>query len=210
MAIVFDPNLAYVVLVLAFVLGILALVAPGTGVIELGAVGLMVMAGYTLFQLPINAWALIVLVVGLPLFFFAVRPGPRVVQWALLALALAALWVGSVFIFRTPAGSGLAINPWLAGFTSLAAGGFMWLVFNKSIQASRIPVKQAFSGIEGAEGEAITDISREGSVRLGAETWSAHSSSLIPRYSRVRVLSRKGLILEVEQIEQAAPAAGPG
>ena len=199
---VFDPNLAYVVLVLAFILGVLALVAPGTGILELGAVGLMAMAGYTLFQLPINAWALAVLVVGLPFFLFAVRPGSRLRQWIMLVLSLAVFWVGSVFIFRSASGGSLAINPWLAGLVSLAAGVFMWLGFNKSIQASQLPVKQAFSGVEGAEGEAITEIGREGSVRVGSETWSARSRAPIPPHTRVRVLSRKGLILEVEQIEE--------
>ena len=198
---VFDPNLAYVVLVLAFIIGVLALAAPGTGVLELGTVAMMALAGYTLFQLPINAWALAVLVVGLPFFFFAVRPAPRWRQWVLLILALAAFWVGSVFMFRNSAGGGLAINPWLAAITSLTAGGFMWFVFYKIIQANQMPVKQAFSGLEGSEGEAITEISREGSVRVGAEVWSARSRNPIARHSRVRVLSRKGLILEVEQIE---------
>jgi len=198
---VFDPNLAYVVLVLAFILGVLSLAAPGTGVLELGAVGLMALAGYTLFQLPVNAWALVFLLVGLPLFFFAVRPGGRLRQWILLVLAMLFFWVGSVFMFRSPAGSTLAINPWLAGLISLAGGSFMWFVFKKSLQANQLPVKQAFSGVEGAEGEAITEIGREGSVRVGAETWSAHSGVPIPRHSRVRVVSRKGLILEVEQIE---------
>jgi membrane-bound ClpP family serine protease len=198
---VLDPNLAYVILVLSFILGILALVAPGTGVLELGAAGLMALAGYTLFQLPVNAWALGILVVGLPLFFFAVRPGPRWMQWVLLVLAILVMWVGSVFMFRSPAGSNLAINPWLAGLTSLASGVFMWFVFYKSIQANRLPVKQAFQGLEGAEGVAVTEISREGTVRVNSENWSATSTVPIPRHSHIRVLSRKGLILEVEKIE---------
>ena len=196
----FDPNLAYVVLVLAFILGVLALAAPGTGVLELGAVGLMAMAGYTLFQLPINSWALGVLVIGLPLFFFAVRPGPRWVQWILLVLAILVFAVGSVFMFRSPAGGGLAISPWLAGLVSLAASGFMWFVFRKSIQAQQMPVKQAFAGLEGKEGVAVTEIGREGTVLVGAENWSAHSEKPIARHKRVRVISRKGLMLEVEEI----------
>jgi membrane-bound serine protease (ClpP class) len=198
---VFDPNLAYVVLVLAFIFGVLALAAPGTGVLELGAVALMALAGYTLFQLPINSWALILLVAGLPLFFFAVRPTLRWVQWILLVLAILVFAVGSVFMFRSPAGSGLAINPWLAALISLASGVFMWFVFQKSLQANMIPVKQAFSGLEGMEGVAVTEISREGTVLVGSENWSAHSETQIPRHSRVRVISRKGLILEVEEIK---------
>jgi membrane-bound serine protease (ClpP class) len=198
---VLDPNLAYVVLVLAFIFGVLALAAPGTGVLELGAVGLMAMAGITLFQLPINSWALGVLVVGLPLFFFAVRPGPRWLQWILLVLAMLVFAVGSVFIFRNAAGSGLAINPWLAGIISLATGSFMWFVARKSIQASMMPVKQAFSGLEGKEGMAVTEISREGTVLVGSENWSARSEKPIARHSRVRVISRTGLILEVEEVK---------
>ena len=197
---VLDPNIAYVVLVLAFILGTLALAAPGTGFLELGAIALMAFAGYALFQLNFNLWALVVLIIGLPIFFFAVRPGSRLRQWIMLALALLFFWVGSVFLLVNQSG-GLAINMFLGFFVSLASGGFMWFVFRKAIDAYQMPVKQSFSGLEGTEGIALTEIGREGTVLVRSENWSAFSKTSIAKHSRIKVIARQGLILEVEEIK---------
>ena len=47
-----NPDVAYVVLVLAFVLTILAMLAPGTGILELAALFLLVAAGFGIVNLP--------------------------------------------------------------------------------------------------------------------------------------------------------------
>jgi len=51
-----------VVLVAGFVLAVLALFTPGTGFLEVGALLAIFLAGYALFNLPFNLWALILLV----------------------------------------------------------------------------------------------------------------------------------------------------
>lgn len=203
----FDPNIAYVILVLAFILEVLALMAPGTGFLEVGALAMMAVAGYALLQLPINAWALVILIIGLFFFFVALRWKERWRQWLSLGLAVLAFWIGTVFMFRQPMGSELAINPWLAGFVSLVGGFFMWFVFNKGIEASLIPTTHNISSVIGMEGTALTAIGREGSVQINGEAWSGRSRNLIPIHKRVRVLARNGLILEVEEIkEEQMPA----
>lgn len=195
-----DPNTAYVVLVIAFILTTLSLAAPGTGVLEISSIVLMGFSGFMLFQLSFNLWALIILIAGLPFFFLALRPGPSWRQWLMLILSLLFYWAGSFFLFVDPNGS-LAINPYLALFVSIFSGGFMWFIFNKSLEAHRIPVKQALGDLEGQEGLALTEISLEGSVLINSENWSATSQKHISKHSRVRVVGRKGLILEVEEIK---------
>jgi membrane-bound serine protease (ClpP class) len=199
---IFDPNIAYVILVLAFVLEVLALAAPGTGFLEVFAAGMMLVAGYALFQLPFNAWALIVLLAGLLFFFMALRRETRWQQWLFLALSLLSLWAGSAFMLSAPHG-GLAINPILAGIVSLLSGVFMWFVFVKGIEAVHLPVMHNVSAIIGMEGFAVTEIGREGSVQVGGETWSACSPVPVKKHSRVRVLARHGLILDIEEIKEA-------
>jgi membrane-bound ClpP family serine protease len=195
-----DPNSAYVILVVAFILATLSLAAPGTGILEIGSVALMAFSGYALFQLTFNVWALVILLIGLPFFFLALRPGPSWRQWLFLILSLICYWAGSFFLFISPSGS-QAINPYLALFVSIFAGGFMWFIFHKSIEASRIPVKQTLSASKGQEGLALTDIGMEGSVLINSENWSATSQKKISKHSKVRVVGRKGLILEVEEIK---------
>ncbi len=188
-----DPNVAYVMLVGGFLLAILALFSPGTGLLELGALFLLALAGYGIVNLPINAWALVILLVGVLPFILALRRWRR---WWWLIPALAALVVGSTFLFATADGSP-AVNPWLAGLVSVLVVPFVWLIGRKSLEALSIPAA-SLNNLIGMVGEARTEIFNEGSVYVGGEDWSARSKVRIPEGSKVRVLRRDGLVLEVE------------
>jgi len=61
MDVLLDPNFAYLVLVIATILAILALLSPGSGVIEVGAVIAALLAAYSIYRLPLNGWALAIL-----------------------------------------------------------------------------------------------------------------------------------------------------
>ncbi len=49
-----DPNVAYLILVVGVILGMLALFTPGTGILEIGALFAIFLAGYAVYSLPIN------------------------------------------------------------------------------------------------------------------------------------------------------------
>lgn len=188
-----DPNVAYVMLVGGFLLAILALFSPGTGLLELGALFMLALAGYGIVNLPINAWALVILVVGVLPFILALRRSRR---WWWLIPALAALVVGSIFLFATSDGNP-AVNPWLAGLVSVLVVPFVWLIGRKSLEALSIPAA-SLNTLVGMIGEARTEIFNEGSVYVNGEDWSARSKVRIPAGAKVRVLRRDGLVLEVE------------
>jgi membrane-bound serine protease (ClpP class) len=198
MNILLNPNVAYLVLVLGFFTAILALFAPGTGLLELGALVLLVLSGYAIYNLPINGWALVVLVVGVLPFLWGLR---RSRQPVFLITSVVAMAVGSVFLFRSETG-GAAVNPVLAAIVSITIPLFLWFVARKSIQAMQMKPTHDLGDLIGKVGEARTDISNEGSVYVGGESWSARSAAPIKNGSPVRVIGREGLILEVE----AAPA----
>ncbi|MCX8025764.1 MAG: hypothetical protein N3A60_11225, partial [Thermanaerothrix sp.] len=82
-----DPNVAYFLLVVGLVLGVLALFSPGTGILEIGALFALVLAGLGIARLSINAWALALLVVGVVPFLMALRFSRR---WFYLVIACAA------------------------------------------------------------------------------------------------------------------------
>ena len=191
----FDPNVAYLLLVGGFVLAILALFAPGSGLLELGALFMLVLAGLSISAQPINLWALIVLIVGVIPFILALR---RWRNWLFLVVSLIALTVGSIFLVAAPTGQP-SVNPFLAIFTTLLVGPFIWLIGRRMIDAMDRPV-QRISRVEGKTGEARTDILAEGSVYVGGEDWSAHSSTFIPAGSTVVVKSQEGLVVEVERV----------
>lgn len=189
-----DPNVAYVMLVGGFLLAILALFSPGTGLLEIGALFMLALAGYGIANLPINIWALVILLVGVIPFILALR---RTHRWWWLIPALAALVVGSIFLFSTGDGSP-AVNPWLASLVSVLVVPFVWLVGRKSLEALSIPAA-SLDTLVGMVGEARTEIFNEGSVYVNGEDWSARSKTRIPAGAKVRVLRRDGLVLEVEK-----------
>ena len=189
-----DPNVAYVMLVVGFVLAVLALFAPGTGLIEVGALFAIALAAYGMYNQPINWWALAVLILGVFPFLLALRKSRQVI---FLGLSILALIIGSVFLFRTPEGKP-AINPFVAILTSGLAGGFMWFVARKGLAALGLRALNNREALEGAIGEARTDIRGEGTVYAGGEEWTARSSEFIALGSKVRIVGRDGLVLLVE------------
>lgn len=191
----FDPNVAYLLLVTGFVLAILALFAPGTGLLELGALAMLVLAGFSISTQTFNLWALIVLIVGVFPFILALR---RWRNWLFLLVSLAALIVGSIFLVATPSGQP-SVSPILASITSLMVGPFLWLIGRRMIDALGRPVAK-IEQVVGKTGEARTDILQEGSVYVGGEDWSARSPTFIPAGSTVVVKSQDGLVVHVEMV----------
>ncbi|MCX6055273.1 MAG: hypothetical protein NTZ74_10235 [Chloroflexi bacterium] len=191
-----DPNVAYLVLVVGFVLGVLALFTPGTGILEIGALFAMFMAGYAVYNLPINVWALVLLFVGVVPFLIAVR---RFKQWYWLIPAILSIIIGSVFIFRVDSGA-TAIHPVFATIVSVVATVFLWFIGRKSIDAMNATPAQDLSRLIGLIGDAHSDLNLEGSVYVGGEEWSARSNRKVSCGAKVKVLGREGLFLLVEPV----------
>jgi membrane-bound serine protease (ClpP class) len=194
-----NPNVAYVLLVVGFVLALLAIVTPGTGMLEVGAFFMLALAGFSIYRIGFNLWALVILVLALFPFIYAIRKPKR--EWA-LALSLVAVIAGSVYMFP---GKGLlpAVNPILAFITSLLTVGFLWFTVRKTIQAHFARPLHDLGKLIGQVGEAKTHIHEEGSVQVAGELWSARSEKPIPAGSEVHVIRREGFILIVERDDQS-------
>jgi membrane-bound serine protease (ClpP class) len=171
-------------------------------VIELVAFFMLVLAGYGISQLPINVWALVLLVIGVVPFILAVRFSKRYIY---LGVALLALAIGSAYLFRADQWWKPGVNPILAVVVSVLAGGFLWFVAHKAMDAlARRPLNKLMDKIVGAAGIAKTDISGEGSAYVAGENWSARSEILIPAGTRVKVIAREGMIVDVEPLNKTA------
>ncbi len=193
------PDVAYGLLVAAIVLTTLAVITPGTGVLEVAAFVTLGLTGYALWVLPFNPWALGVLAVAAGLFVQAVRR-PR--AWGWLAAAAVGFIVGSVFLFHAPGGM-LAVHPALAFVASVGVGGYFWLAVRKALEAMRRPPVQALDALIGQVGEARTPVHHEGTVYVDGELWSARSPCPIPAGATVRVVGREGFVLLVEPWAEA-------
>lgn len=190
-----DPNIAYLFLMAGILFTLLAIVTPGTGLLEVGALVCLAVAGYAVYNLSFNLWALIVMGASLVPFLFAIRQPKRGI---LLALSLLLLAVGSVFLFARENGLP-AVNPFVALAVSAFVTVFLWMTVGKSIQAMLARPSHDLGALIGQVGEARTDVHAEGSVQVNGEMWSAQSNELISAGSKVRVLGRNGFVLMVEK-----------
>ncbi len=191
-----NPNLAYIFLVGGFSMALLAIFTPGTGILEIGGIFALLLAGWGVYNLPINYWALIILVLGVVPFIFAVRKSRRMIY---LGISIFALIVGSVFLFRGENWWQPVVNPVLASVVSILAGGFFWIVVQKTLEAGDAPLAHDLGPLVGSIGEAKTDIHQEGSAQVRGELWSAYSENPIPQGAIVKVVQREGFALKVEE-----------
>ena len=193
MSFLFDPNVAFLLIVVSFVLTVLALFTPGTGLLEVGALFAIALSAYALYNLTIHWWALVIIVVSIVPFFLAIRKNK---QWYWLIPAILLLGVGSVFLFKnTPLQQN--INPFFAIFTDLVAMGLLWIIGRRTIDALKMKPSQDLKRLIGDLGEARTDIKTTGTVYVGGEEWSARSETLIKSGNQVKVIDREGLVLIV-------------
>lgn len=190
-----EPNVAYLILLGGVLLGLMAIVTPGTGVFEIGAFFCLALAGYAVYNLSINWWALVVLILSIVPFIYAIQKPKREI---FLGLSILLLVVGSVFIFAVD-GWKPAVNPFVALVTSGLISVFLWIVVRKTAQAAGARPVHDLGTLVGLTGEAKSNIHEEGSVYVAGEMWSAKSDDLIPDGSSIRVVRREGFILVVKK-----------
>lgn len=193
-----NPNTAYVLLVFGFVLTLLAILTPGTGMLEVGAFFCLALAAYAAYNIGFNPWALIVIVISLVPFVYATRK-PKRGLW--LGISLAVLLISSLYLFNTE-GWLPTVNPILAIIISATSGGFIWLATAKTIQAQMARPLQDLGTLIGQVGETRTRVHESGTAQVAGELWSVRSEKEIIAGKPVRVVGREGFILLVEKAEE--------
>ena len=189
-------DVAYLLIVGAFLLLLVSTIVPGTGLPEIGFVACLVFATVLSIQLGINLWAVGVLVLS----FLPLWGTVRYKSWRIpfLVMSILLLIGGSIFLFTGRNGFPL-VNPFLAVIVSGASAVFIWLSADRATRVLYQPPTHNPDALIGQIGQARTHIHEEGSVQVGGELWSARSEHPIKVKSPVRVIRRDGLILTVEE-----------
>jgi membrane-bound serine protease (ClpP class) len=190
-----NPSISYLMLVAAVLFTLVAILTPGTGIAEILALFTLLLAGYAVYHLSFNWWALALLVLSAIPFLYSIR-GPRRGLW--LALSILGLTLGSVFFFPSEKGL-IAVDLPLAIITTLMYSAFLWFLALKVMEISTVRPVHELSGLIGQTGEAKTAVAEEGSVQVAGELWSARSPMPVQAGSTVRVVGRDGFVLIVEQ-----------
>ena len=194
-----EPNIAYLILLGGILLSMMAIVAPGTGLFEVGAFFCLALAGYAVYNLSFNWWAIVLLGLSITPFIYSIQKPKRELY---LGLSILLLVAGSVFLFAVD-GWKPAVNPLVAIVASGLMAAFLWIAVRKTVQAAGIPPTHDLGVLIGRIGEAKSKIHEEGSVYVAGEIWSAKSDTLIPAGSSIRVVRREGFVLVVEKVDHS-------
>jgi membrane-bound serine protease (ClpP class) len=193
-----SPAVAYLLLLAGLALIVFELFTAGIGVAGVVGAGCTILGCYGLAVLPARGWAVALLVLTVLAYSVDVQTGvPRV--WT--GIGTVALIVGSFSLYE-----GLSLS-WI----TLLVGIVGMLIF--VIGAMPAMVRTRFSTptigrgwMIGEEGEAVTEVSPEGVVRVRGAPWRARTNRATPLAAgeAVRVVEVDGLLLEVEPLEGAA------
>jgi membrane-bound serine protease (ClpP class) len=196
------PDVAYILAILGFYGLLFELSNPG--LIFPGVVGVifLVLSFYSFHALPLNYAGVFLIIFGLGLMVLDIK----VPSHGLLTLGGAfSFFLGSVMLVNTAAAYlriSLKVIAPVAIFTAL----FVAVVVAAGLKAQ---LRKPFSGAEGLvgeEGESRSQVdARGGQVFVHGEIWKAVSSSTIPSGAKVRVVGVKGLLLQVEPLEDEPP-----
>jgi membrane-bound serine protease (ClpP class) len=202
-----NPNVAYIFLILGLWSVVMSIVVPGTGLHEAAAVVSLSLAAVGLLILPFSWVGLGFIVLSMVLIVAEVHfPS----HGALLLIGTILMGLGGVLLF--PAGTGSAAGlSWITviGAPLISAIVFGFLI-SLGLAAQARPVLQDLRRLIGASGVTRTEVSREGTVYVAGENWSATAETKIPPDTDVVVLERSGLRLKIAPASLTAPAAASG
>ena len=194
-----DPNIAYIL----FMLGIYGLLFElyNPGAILPGVVGVisLILAFYSLHTLPINYAGFALILFAIILFIAEIK----VASYGLLCVGgVVSLLLGSMMLIRTDSGLEFIEISWSVIITSTALTLiFFTFIIGLGLKAQRRKPTTGSEGIIGEQGEALTAINPEGTVRVHGEIWSARSASgSIKKGAKVRVTELHGLTVTVQEV----------
>jgi membrane-bound serine protease (ClpP class) len=192
LAVITDPNIAYILMLVGIYGLIFEFSSPGfflPGVI--GAICLM-LALYAFQILPISYAGLALLVIGM---VFMISEA-FVTSGGVLGMGgVVAFVAGSVMLFDD---ENIAVSLPLIGGIALVLGGFMFWVLSRIITLWRKPAESGVESMLDKIAEVSDDFIGRGRVRIGGESWQAHSAVKLTAGQPVRIKSVHGLVLEVE------------
>ncbi|MBI5216015.1 MAG: nodulation protein NfeD [Ignavibacteriae bacterium] len=194
-----DPNIAYILMLLGMYGLLFELYNPGS--IFPGVVGAicLVLAFYSFHTLPINYAGIALIIISIVLFILEIK----IISHGLLTIGgIVSLALGSLMLIETDSTLEFVSISWeviLASVVSTAA--FFLFAIGLGIKAQRLKPTTGSEGLVGELGEAITELSPEGNIRVHGEIWSASSiEGKIANGSRVQVQEVNGLHLKVKSL----------
>ncbi len=196
-----DPNVVYVLLVAALWAVVTAVLIPGTGLIEVIALGGIGASILLLAQLPTNWLPVILIVLGVMMFLVLPLADYRFLGVGLLGLTLQAIGGWTLFF-----GSAL-VSPVIIGVTVILSLLYYRFALVPALQTQRgKPQMLEDQSLIGMHGRVQAIIDPVGTVYVSGESWTARRGDdlkdAIGIGAEVIVREREGLTLYVEPIKE--------
>jgi membrane-bound serine protease (ClpP class) len=204
-----DPNIAFILLSVGSIGIIAELYNPGalfpgiTGAISL------ILAFFSLGNLPTN-WAGVALVgLGIALFIAELSAEGT----GILGIgAIISILLGGIILFRpfrpaSPALPDMSVNPFvLAAATGLIAV-FLLVVISQVMRSRKTPIGTGYEHFIGQTVRVYRDLKPEGRVWYDGQPWNAElpEGQEAKEGAKVRIVAVEGLTLKVELIEKKGP-----
>ncbi|MDT8364467.1 MAG: nodulation protein NfeD [Nitrosomonas sp.] len=197
LAVITDPSIAYILMLIGIYGLILEFANPGT--IVAGVIGTisLLLALFAFQVLPVNYAGMALILLGIT-FMLAEAFAP---SFGALGLGgITAFAIGSVMLIDTDIpGYGVSL-PLIATFTLMSAGVCI-LILGMALKARKGPAVTGSEQMLHSVGEVMEGFDHEGWVRVHGEQWRAHTRSPLQVRQQVRVTAIHGLLLEVEPWE---------
>jgi membrane-bound serine protease (ClpP class) len=194
LALITNPNVAYILLMLGIYGLILEFYNPGTGVPGVTGVICLLLAAYALQMLPVSYAGLALLLLGVALMVAEiVTPTVGVLGVG----GVIAFVAGSIILFDSDLPGYRVSMPIIAAAAAASAGVF-FVGLNAAMRARRLKVSTGREAMIGATAIALEDFAERGNVRAFSEDWLAQSPRPVRKGDRLRVTSVEGLVLRVE------------
>lgn len=193
LAIITDPNVAYILMLLGIYGLFFELWNPGY--VLPGVVGgiCLLLALYAFQVLPVNYAGLGLIILGIAFIVAEAFVGGFGVLGVSGTIAFV---MGSIMLWDTDT-PGFQIDPWLIGAVALLSAGFIMLVIQLALKARQRPVVSGAEELIGSRGEVIEAFDSVVRVRVHSEDWQARSDVPLRTGQKVRVTAREGLTLIV-------------
>jgi membrane-bound serine protease (ClpP class) len=198
LALISDPNVAYILMLLGFYGLFFELTNPGA--IFPGVIGgiCLILAFYSFQTLPVNYAGLLLIILAIILFILEVK----IVSHGVLTIGgIISMIIGSLMLFESP-GPFIKLSIYIILPAAIATALFFTLTISLALKAHRRRPITGTEGLIGEEGIAGSEITMDGGTALiHGEIWQAYADETINKGDKVVVESMKGLKIKVRKKE---------
>jgi len=193
LALIAEPNVAYILMMLGFYGLLFELQNPGA--ILPGVVGgiCLILAFLAFSALPVNAAGLALIVLAIVFFLAEIKVASHGV---LAAGGVVSMVLGSIILFESGGGGPRLSWAVIAGVTTSTTAFFLFMVM-VGLSGRHRRVTTGSQGMIGLTAVVIERLAPAGRVRLGSEYWNAVSSTPLEPGAHVEITGVDGLRLRV-------------